>query len=99
MAVNVVSKTVLERFARLHPAAAGPLASWHTTVSHAQWTCFADVRRTYNSADHIGGETAVFNVNSNRIIANIAYNAAGMSWLYIQHVFTHPEYDAWCKSR
>lgn len=99
MAVNVVSKTALERFARAHPPAAGPLQTWHTVVSHATWTCVPDVRKTYNTVDHIGGETLVFNVNSNRIIANVAFNSEAKTWLYIQHVFTHSEYDAWNKAR
>lgn len=71
------------------------MEAWHTVVEKATFTCFADVRNTYNSADQVG-EAVVFNVNSYRIVAAIRYVARRV---YIQHVYTHAEYDKWSKAQ
>jgi mRNA interferase HigB len=98
VAINVISKTALEQFYRVHPEAKGSLLAWHTLVTHATWTCFADVRKTVNSVDQVG-EVLVFNAGDHRrIVARITYSTS-RSRLYIEHVFTHPEYDAWSKRR
>jgi mRNA interferase HigB len=98
MAVNVISKTALEQFYVVHPEARGSLLAWYTATSHARWTCFADVRRTFNSVDQVG-DVLVFNAGDHRrIVARISYSAT-KTRLYVEHVFTHPEYDAWCRKR
>lgn len=94
MSINVVSKGRLREFWLLHPPAEGPLAAWHSVVIHSSWSCFADIRQTYNSADVVG-ELVVFNVNSFRIVASVFYPGRH---LYIRHVFTHTEYDKWTKA-
>ena len=48
----------------LHPPAAKPMAAWFKVVSSAAFTKFADVRRTFNSADRVG-EFVVFDVGAN----------------------------------
>ncbi|EFK95975.1 conserved hypothetical protein [sediment metagenome] len=90
--MNVVSQTRLRLFWTTHPTAKGSLANWYRTVSHARWTCFADVRKTYNSADLVGN-FVVFNIGDYfRVVVDIAY---ATRHVYIKHVFTHPEYERW----
>lgn len=68
------------------------MEAWHKTVERASWNTFADVRKTFNSADK-AGEFVVFDVGAGcRIIAAIHFNR---SKIYLRHVFTHAEYDAW----
>jgi mRNA interferase HigB len=89
--MNVISKTRLRAFWTVHPTSEGPLTKWHAAVSHATWTCFDHIRKTYNSADQVG-EFVVFNINSYRVIVNVAYLTRTV---YIKHVFTHTQYDKW----
>jgi mRNA interferase HigB len=88
--MRIISKKRLADFWDVHPASRGPLNTWHATVDHAVWTCFDDVRQTYNSADLVK-EYVVFNVNSFRIITTVRYPHR----VYIYEVLTHAEYDRW----
>jgi mRNA interferase HigB len=91
MPMNVVAMTRLRAFWTVHAPARGPLSAWYTAVSHATWTCFADVKQSYRSADQVG-ELVVFDVGNYRVVADIAFTTRHV---YIKHVFTHPEYDRW----
>lgn len=95
MSMNVVSKTRLREFWGIHRSAEGSLTNWHNAVTHATWTCFADVKGTYNSADQVN-EFVVFDVGSDRIVASIAYST---KHVYIKHIFTHSEYDKWTQGQ
>ena len=68
------------------------LSAWHHVVEDATWENFADVRKTYSSADQVGNKT-VFNVGGNkfRIVAFIDYEAGKV---FIRSVLTHKECDA-----
>jgi mRNA interferase HigB len=68
-----------------------PLRAWYQVVKAANWTCFADVRKTYNSADLVGNKV-VFNIGGNkyRLIAVIDYDNHK---LFVRFVLTHEEYD------
>jgi mRNA interferase HigB len=93
--INVVARSRLERFWQAHPMLRGPLCTWYSTVSRATWTCFADVRKTYRSADLVG-DLVVFNVAQGcRVVADVVYQTRHV---YIKYVFTHGEYDKWTKS-
>jgi mRNA interferase HigB len=51
-----------------------PLRAWNQTVLSADWTCFADVRKTYAAADPVGNKV-VFDIGGNkyRLIAVVDY--------------------------
>lgn len=68
-----------------------PLRAWNQVVKAADWTCFADVRKTYNSVDLVGNKV-VFNVGGNkyRVIAVIDHEGHK---LFVRFVLTHEEYD------
>ncbi|MSU78028.1 MAG: type II toxin-antitoxin system HigB family toxin [Gemmataceae bacterium] len=91
--MHVISRKKLREFwenpkyANSEPA----LSAWYQVVEDASWDSFADVRRTYNSADQVGSKT-VFNVGGNkfRIVAFIDYEAAK---IFVRAVLTHKEYD------
>ncbi len=91
MAINVVSQRALQSFWQHHPAARKPMENWLHLVRHATWLMPQDVPKTFNTADTAAGFT-IFNVASYRIVADIAFSQGR---LYIKHVFTHTEYDAW----
>lgn len=89
--MHVITRKRLQEFWAIHAQAKGPLEKWHSTVSRARWTCFDDVKRTYNSADVVG-DFVVFNVNSFRIIATVRFQYGRV---FISKVMTHSEYDKW----
>jgi len=74
-----------------HAGSETPLRAWYQVVKSADWTCFADVRTTYHSADLVGNKV-VFNVGGNkyRLIAVIDYEGHK---LFVRFVLTHEEYD------
>lgn len=89
--MHIVTRRTLKEFRGVHPQAHGPLQTWHAVVEHARWSTFADVKRTYNSADKVG-DYVVFNVNSYRIVATVRYQHRRV---YIIEVLTHSDYDRW----
>jgi len=60
-------------------------------MSKSDFSTFADIRRSFGSADKVGKFT-VFDIGGNkyRLIAAIHYNRKKA---YIRHVLTHTEYD------
>lgn len=104
MPFTVLNTVALERFARKHRDAAGPLSSWLAVVQRAAWESLADVRRVYPAADGVSVRVAggavvvvtVFNIKGNRyrLLAVVNYAAAICR---VADVLTHAEYstDRW----
>lgn len=67
------------------------LRAWYQVVKSADWTCFADVRNTYKTADLVDNKV-VFNVGGNkyRLITVIDY---ARHKLFIRFVLNHEDYD------
>ena len=61
-------------------------------AKRAEWEKFAEVRKTFNTADLVG-RFVVFDIGGNkyRLIAAIHFNRGK---LYVRHVLTHAEEDA-----
>lgn len=95
LGMHVIAKKALADFWKIHPAARSPLESWYRVVSISSFSSFADVREAFRSVDYADSFT-IFDIggNSFRLIASIHYNRQKV---YIRHVFTHTEYDRWCK--
>lgn len=93
--MHVIAKKALEEFWQIHPAAQSSLESWYKLIGRSNFSTFNELRETFRSADYVAPYT-VFNVGGNhlRIIAAIHYNRQKV---YIRHVFTHAEYDRWCR--
>lgn len=90
--MHVISRRALVEFWTRHPPARAPLAAWFRIVTDASFTRFADVKRTFNSADRVGG-FVIFDVGAgHRIVTAVHFNRGKV---YVRHVFTHREYDRW----
>jgi len=89
--MHVISRKALRVFWTANPQAEGPLKAWFKIVDAASWGSFAEMRRTFPSADLVGRCT-VFNVGGNnyRLVAVIHYNRGK---IYIRRVMKHQEYD------
>ena len=95
--MRIISAKKLREFWSNALQAESPLRTWYQTVKAADWTCFADVRNTYVTADAVGSKV-VFDIGGNkyRLIAVIDY--AGHK-VFVRYVLEHKEYDkgAWKK--
>ena len=91
MRESIISKKKLREFWEQHLKAQSPLEAWYQVACNAEWDSFADVRKTFNTADQVGKFT-VFNIGGNkyRLIAVIHFNRG---ILYVRHMLTHSEYD------
>lgn len=89
--MHVLGRDVLEKAIKRHADLKRPLAAWLRIAGQSQWNSFADVRRTWSSADFVTPYT-IFNVKGNRyrLITEINYLAGTLS---VRHVLTHAEYN------
>ena len=75
-----------------HADSEQPLRAWHKEAEKADWQCWADIKRTYPSADAPGNGRVVFNIGGNkyRLIVKVDYE-----WkkVFIRRLCTHAEYD------
>ncbi len=78
-------------FVQKHPDTESALDHWYRIVKCTDFDSFAELRKTFPSADIVGKFT-VFNIGGNkvRLIAAIHYNR---KTIYIRHVLTHKDYD------
>jgi len=91
MAMHVISRRALREFWHSHPDAEEALRRWYAIVKAAEWGSFADLRKTFASADAFH-RCVIFNVGGNkyRVIASVHYNR---NKVYVRSVLTHAEYD------
>lgn len=89
--MHVISKKKLREFWARYPKAKSPLEAWYQIARRAEWESFADVRKTFSTADSVG-RFVVFDIGGNkyRLIGVIHYDRRK---LFVRHVLTHAEYD------
>lgn len=90
--MRIFTEQALKEYAQAHPEAKVALQEWVTIVKRSKWTCFADIRKTFNSVDNVGNQHYVFNIKGNtyRLIVVIKFT---IQFVYIRFVGTHAEYD------
>ncbi|MCH8977904.1 MAG: type II toxin-antitoxin system HigB family toxin [Armatimonadetes bacterium] len=92
--MHVISRKALRAFWEVaeYMDAEQPLRSWFYEAEHAEWTCFADVKTQYGSADYVGDGRVVFNIAGNkyRLVVRFAFEAR---IAFIRFVGTHEQYD------
>jgi len=92
-AMQVIAKATLRAFWELHPQARVPLGVWYSTVSRAEWTGPADIKRTFGAnVDFVGDNRVIFDIGGNkyRLIVHVAY---AYQRVLIKFVGTHSDYD------
>lgn len=90
--MRIVSKKALQDFYAQYPESKIPLENWYRIVKQAQWTCFSDIKRTFNTVENVGDKRFVFNIKGNdyRIVAIIQFTVKA---ILIRFVGTHSKYD------
>ncbi|MDZ4059049.1 MAG: type II toxin-antitoxin system HigB family toxin [Bacteroidales bacterium] len=68
------------------------LREWYKKTQKADWSCFADIKKSFNSVDSVGNNRFVFNIKGNnyRLIAIVLFK---MKTVYIRYIGTHRDYE------
>lgn len=90
--MRIITKLAIVKFYGERPESRVALEDWYSKTKKAEWTCFADVRRTFKTADNVGNQHYVFNIKGNdfRLIAVIKFT---IQTVYVRFIGTHSEYD------
>ena len=63
-AMRIFTEQAIKEYAERHPESKVALQDWVQKVKKSEWSCFADVKKTFNSVDNVGNQRYVFNVCS-----------------------------------
>ena len=90
--MRIISKSTLVEYYTRVPQSKTALEDWFEKTKKAEWTCFADIKNTFNSVDAVGNQRYVFNIKGNdyRLVVLIQFTP---KTIYIRFVGTHKEYD------
>ncbi len=89
--MHIITRKRLHEFSKRYRDSAEPLDRWYRIVKQSNYNSFAELKKTFPSADQVGKFT-IFNIGGNkyRLIAYIVYSAKR---IYIRHILTHTGYD------
>lgn len=90
--MRIFTEQSLQEYADSHPDAKVALQEWTTIVKQSKWTCFADVKNTFNSVDNVGNQRYVFNIKGNNYRLVVVIKCT-IKFIYIRFIGTHKEYD------
>ena len=51
--MRIFTEQALKEYAENHPDSKVALQEWTTIVKRSKWTCFADIKKTFNSVDNV----------------------------------------------
>ena len=90
--MRIIAKSTLVAYYTKNPQAKAALEDWYEKTKEAEWNCFADIKRTFNSVDSVGNKRYVFNIKGNdfRLVVLIKFT---VSHVLIRFVGTHEEYN------
>ena len=90
--MRIFTEQALSEYIQKHPETKTALQEWKYVVRHSEWTCFADIKKDFNSVDAVGNQRYVFNImgNHHRIVVVIKFT---IYFVYIRFIGTHTEYE------
>ncbi|MEG1554617.1 MAG: type II toxin-antitoxin system HigB family toxin [Rikenellaceae bacterium] len=90
--MRIFTEQTLKDYIAQHPDVKTALQEWVVIVKKSDWTCFADIKNSFNSVDSVGNQRYVFNVkgNSFRLVVIVKFT---IKYVYIRFIGTHTEYD------
>lgn len=90
--MRIIKRQALVEYYTKEPKAKDALEDWYTKAHRAEWTCYADMKKTFNSVDSVGNQHYVFNIKGNdyRLVVVVKFT---LSQILIRFVGTHKEYD------
>lgn len=90
--MRIVTFATIKEFTQKHSNSDIPLRELYKRTIQSQWTCFADIKQTFNSVDSVGNNRFVFNIKGNdyRLVVIIIFSSQKV---YIRFIGNHKEYD------
>lgn len=90
--MRIIARSKIVEYYEENFRAKSALEDWFTKTKKAEWSCFADVKKTFKTADYVGNQHYIFNIKGNeyRLIAVIKMSIKTVS---IRFIGTHSEYD------
>jgi len=90
--MRIITFSAIKEFINKHSNSDVALRDWYKKTEKSEWTCFADIKQTFNSVDNVGNNRFVFNIKGNdyRLVAIIIFSSKKV---YIRFIGTHKEYD------
>jgi HTH-type transcriptional regulator/antitoxin HigA len=52
--MRIITHTTIKQYSELHTDAKSALDEWYINTEQSRWSCFADVKQTFNSMDSVG---------------------------------------------
>ena len=90
--MRIVAKKAIVSFYTRHADAKVALEDWYEKTTSVEWENFAQLRKTFASADNVGNKRIVFNIKGNdyRLVAIVLFK---IKMVYVRFIGTHGEYD------
>jgi len=90
--MRIISKTELVKYYTKNEQAKVALELWYKETKKANWTNFADMKKSFNSVDNVGNQHYVFNIKGNdfRLVVVVKFT---IGTVLIRFVGTHSEYS------
>lgn len=90
--MRIIARRTIVEYYQKNPNSKDALEDWFHKVAKADWNCFADMKKTFNSVDSVGNQHYVFNIKGNdfRLVAVVKFTP---KHLLIRFIGTHAEYD------
>lgn len=90
--MRIFTQQSLVTYCQVYPEAKVALQNWKMIVRRSKWKNFADLKRSFRSADSIGNQRYVFNIKGNdfRLVAVVKFK---IGFVYIRFLGRHDEYE------
>jgi len=90
--MRIFTEKVLKEFIEKYPDSKTALQEWVSIVKKSEWTCFADVKKTFNGTDTVENQRYVFDIKGNnyRLVVVVKFT---IGFVYIRFIGTHKEHD------
>ncbi|WP_080904496.1 type II toxin-antitoxin system HigB family toxin [Parabacteroides sp. Marseille-P3160] len=90
--MRIIAHRTLVLFYTKHAEVETALEEWFTKAEQADWSCFADIKKTFNSVDSVGNQRYVFNIKGNdyRLVVLVNFK---IKMVYIRYIGAHKDYD------
>lgn len=90
--MRIIARKALVAFFTEHADAEIALEDWYDKTSNAEWDNFADLKKSFGSADLVGNNRVIFNIKGNdyRLIAIVLFK---IKMVYIRFIGTHAAYS------
>ena len=90
--MRIIARSKIIDYYTDNPDAEVALEEWYHKTKRAEWTCFADMKKTFNSVDNVGNQHYVFNIRGNnyRLVVVIKFT---IKTVLIRFFGSHADYD------